>query len=141
MGGKGSGAQPGQNSNHRGGMPKKAAVAVVGSGVPILPENFTDEEFSNWEFIVELTGGVACSQDSLALCELAQLMELQVELRQERRDGNKDPEIVRLIHANGRAMQWIWTQFGLTPRSRQVLLVPKEEEELDEFEQMMKGRG
>jgi hypothetical protein len=32
-------------------------------------------------------------------------------------------------------------KFGMTPRDRQILLMPKEEEELDEFEQMMKDRG
>lgn len=141
MGGKGSGAMPGQNSNHRGGMPKKAAVAVTGSGVPIKPMDLPREIDPVWDEIAEQVQGVAFAQDSDAITEMAWLTWQKREFQQALLDQPCDDEKTRLNLAVGRSLSALWSQFGLTPRSRQILLVPKDEEEKDEFEEMMEGRG
>lgn len=141
MGGPGSGAKPGQNSNHRGGMPKKAAVAVAGSGVPVKPTDLPREIDSVWDEIAEQVQGVAFAQDSDAITEMAWLTWQKRELQQALLDTPCDDEKTRLNLAVGRSLSTLWTQFGLTPMSRQRLLVPKEDDdELDDYEQLLKDR-
>lgn len=156
MGGKGSGALPGQNSNHRGGQQKKAAVAVVGSGSPVMPTKLSQHAVEYWEVLVERLSGIVFEQDSHVLGRMAvwmaQLERLDGDLAvlqdgvSSDDDGDGDGEavesLIRTMLAIERNLDTKCAKFGMTPRDRQLLLVPKEEdEELDDFEQLLKGRG
>lgn len=140
MGGRGSGALPGDTSNHGGGRPKRAAVAVVGSGSPIKPDDLPMAVSECWDQIAEKLSGLVYSQDSDALTYAAWLMWQQQQYRDALLVNPLDEELTRLSLAVGRSLSALWSQFGMTPRSRQLLLAPKQEEELDEFEEMLKGR-
>jgi len=139
MGGKGSGSLP-DDVLGRGGRAKKAAIAVPGKGVPIKSEHLPFDVADCWDEIVPQLEGVAFEQDSDAIEEMAWLTWQQRQYRQALLMQPLDEDLTRLNLAVGRSLSALRTQFGLTPRSRQLLLVPKEEEELDEFEQMMKDR-
>lgn len=140
MGGKGSGALPGDTSNHGGGRQKRAAVGVVGVGVPIKPEDLPYDVGDCWDRIAETVSGVAFSQDSDAITEAAWLVWQLGEVNNELHDQPLNTELTKSALALKRTLSAFWTQFGMTPRSRQVLLVQKDEEELDEYEQMLKDR-
>lgn len=141
MGGPGSGQYPGNSTeNMRGGRPKKAAVSVCGTGVPVMPKTLPDSVAREWTRIEEMTRGVAFEQDSDAVTELAWLTWLQEEKRTALLLRPLDGETNRQYLAIGRSLRELWGQFGLTPRSRQVLLVPKEDQpELDPLEQLQSG--
>ncbi len=140
MGGRGSGALPDDyGDSHRGGRKKRAAVAVVGSGKPERPK-LPKDVAACWDKIAETVSGVAFSQDTEAITEAAWLLHRQQKFRKALQKSPLDEELNRLSLAVGRALMVLLGQFGLTPRSRQILLVPKEEEaEKDEFEKMLDG--
>jgi hypothetical protein len=138
MGGFGSGSFPDDGSTHRGGRKKRAAVAVAGSGKPDRPK-LPKEVGLCWDRIAETVEGIAFAQDSEAITEAAWLLWRQQEFRKALKKTPLDEELNRLSLAVGRSLSALFSQFGLTPRSRQILLVPREEEEKDEFEKMMDG--
>lgn len=135
MGGPGSGSFPDDGSTHRGGRQKKSAVAVIGSGSPDKPDDLPADVSRCWDRLAEVVSGVAFSQDSEAITEAAWLLARQQKFRNALEKDPLDEELNRLSLAVGRAMSAIFTQFGMTPRSRQILLVPREDEEVDEFEE------
>lgn len=139
MGGPGSGSFPDDGSTHRGGRAKKAAVAVAGSGAPEIPQGLPAEVQACWHRIAEVVSGVAFSQDSEAITEAAWLMWRQQQFHDALKLDPLNETLNRLSLAVGRSLSALWTQFGMTPRSRQILLVPKEPEQKDEFEQMMES--
>ncbi len=137
MGGPGSG----WGSEDLGpGRKKKTAIAVVGSGSPVRPSNLPKEVAPHWDRLAEVVSGVAFSQDSEAMAEAAWLLFRQQKFREALLVMPLDDDLNRLSLAVGRSLSALLTQFGLTPRSRQILLVPKEETEVDEFDALMKGR-
>ena len=139
MGGKGSGQYPG-NANWAGGKSKKTAISVVGSGVPEIPDWLPDAAYPYWHIIVERTSGVAFSQDSDAIGEMASLTWRQHKLNDALAENPTDDDLNRVSLAVGRQLRSLWEGFGLTPRSRQVLVVPSDEEpELDELERLQQG--
>lgn len=137
MGGRGSGSFPDDGSAHRGGRKKRAAVAVAGSGYPVRPAELPEEVALCWDRLAETVTGVAYSQDSEAMTECAWLMWRQAKFHEQLLIRPCDEELNRLSLAVGRSLSSLLTQFGMTPRSRQILLVPKEPEEKDEFEKML----
>jgi phage terminase small subunit len=141
MGGPGSGSFPDDGSSHRGGRKKRAAVAVVGTGNPEKPDGLPDGVGDCWDRIAETVQGVAFSQDSEAITEAAWLLWRQEQFREKLHEDPTSDELNRVSLAIGRALATMLTQFGMTPRSRQILLVPKEPEEKDEFEKMMEEAG
>ncbi len=135
MGGRGSGSF--SEDTHRGGRQKKSAVAVSGSGTPTPPKDLPESVRGHWWRFAEAVQGVAFEQDSEAITEAAYLMWRQQKFREALQDRPLDEDLNRLSLAVGRSLSAIMSQFGLTPRSRQILLVPKEEEEKDELEKLM----
>lgn len=135
MGSKGSGRGPGND-----GCKKQSAVSVAGRGVPIKSEGMPFDVGDCWDEIVPQLAGVAFEQDSDAVEEMAWLTWQKRCYREALMTSPLDDELTRLNLAVGRSLSALWSQFGLTPRSRQILVVPDETEELDEFEQMMKER-
>lgn len=129
MGGIGSGSLPGTNQG--GGRSKTAAVAVCGSGVPIRPDDMPSEVAEIWQRVFDLTTGVAFEQDSDAVAETAWLIWRQVKFREALAERPLDTELNKQSLSIGRALNALLVQFGLTPRSRQVLVVPKVEVEVD----------
>ncbi len=142
MGGNGSGSP--SDERRRGGRSKQATV-TAGTGAPEKLKGMPLAIDNEFDRIAAMLEGVAFFQDSDAIAAMAYLSLEAQELREELRDlmkGSEEYEKLKRIElANLRALKDMWAQFGLTPRSRQILLVPKEEEELDELEQMMKDRG
>lgn len=135
MGGRGSGSFPDDGSTHRGGRQKKAAVAVVGSGSPVRPD-LPEAVLKHWDRLAEIVQGVAYEQDSEAMQEAAWLLWRQQKFHEALYALPLDEELNRLSLAVGRSLSALLTQFGMTPRSRQILLVPKEAEEKDELEEL-----
>lgn len=132
MGGPGSGSQPEhEGAQRRGGRQKQAAVAVVGTGTPVKPADIDDEIGEHWDYVVSLIPkGVACSEDSIAVFEMAVTNWLQAKLlKQLQSEMTVDPEVVRIWQANGRHLREYLTQFASTPRSRQITLIPAPESE------------
>lgn len=142
MGGLGSGTTPYRgNGNNGGGRRKVTAIAVAGTGSPIKPDDLPEAVARCWDRLAEIVQGVAYSQDSEAMTETAWLMWRQQEFRAALANNPLDDELNRLSMAVGRSLSAMLTQFGLSPRSRQVLLVPKsEQEEPDELEKLMNKR-
>jgi hypothetical protein len=146
MGGRGSGSLPDDGSVHRGGRAKKSAVAVSGSGLPVKPPGMSRRSSDLWDRLNDLLAGVAFEQDSHALWRIAVLMERQEQLDELTDDLMQGEDIegidkaVRIGLAVERSLDTKCGKFGMTPRERQILLVPKEEEERDELEQLMQGR-
>lgn len=138
MGGLGSG-----RVSPSGGMGRdrrrKSASLVCGSGTPEMPPDLPPAVGAVWERLVEMTAGVAFAQDSEALAELAWLTWRQSRFRDALATEPLDENLNRTSLALGRAMLALLTQFGLSPRSRQILLVPavepEERDELDEWQQ------
>lgn len=140
MGGRGSGSFPDDGGVHRGGRQKRAAVAVAGSGSPVRPDGLPVGVAECWERLAETVSGVAYSQDSEAMTEAAWLLWRQGKFRESLLADPCNEELNRLSLAVGRQLAVLLSQFGLTPRSRQILLVPsKEDQEKDEFEKLMEG--
>lgn len=139
MGGPGSGSFPDDGSAHRGGRKKRAAVAVAGSGYPVCPADMPDDVREHWERFAERVSGIAFSQDSEVMEQIAwDLWQLQ----QFRKAIHEDPlneALTRTAKAIWRPLAPLLRDFAGTPRARQILLVPKEEEEKDEFEKLMEG--
>lgn len=140
MGGRGSGSLPDEGSEHRGGRKKKAALAVVGSGLPVKPRGLDRETEEEWDWLVEVLSGVVFSQDSSLLLEMAQRGVIQRRLWELRIADLKDDNVDLQLNRNTMRLTTMWSQCGMTPRSRQILLVPTDEEERDELEQLMQGR-
>jgi len=140
MGGRGSGSFPDDGSTHRGGRSKKAAVVVTGNGVPVCPSDLSESVKQYWWQVADQVQGVAFEQDSDAITEMAWLMYRQNEYRQGFLANPTDEVANRTSLAIGRAIKDLWVQFGMTPRSRQVLLVPREDDEQDDLEQLMAER-
>lgn len=141
MGGRGSGSFPDDGSTHRGGRKKRSAVAVAGTGVPEKPADMPADVSACWDRLAETVQGVAFSQDTEAITEAAYLLARQERFRAALQDTPLDDELNRLSLAVGRALSTMLGQFGLTPRSRQILLVPREEEAKDEYEKMLEESG
>ena len=155
MGGKGSGSFPDDGSTHRGGRAKKSALAVTGSGLPVMPDSLSGRAKEYWHALNDRLSGVVFEQDSYILGRMAiwmaTLERLDGDLAvlqdgvSDADDGDGDGEavekLIRTMLAVERNLDTKCAKFGMTPRDRQILLMPKEEEELDEFEQMMKDRG
>lgn len=134
------GPNSGRPSDGTGARNKpKAALAVVGSGVPAPLSDLTREQQRVWDWIVETTAGLAFQQDSMAVEELAKLWVKQQKLHARLESEPDDEEANKLSLAIGRRLESLWHKFGLDPRSRQGMLrpVPPEEPELDELEKMM----
>lgn len=138
MGGPGSRSY----SEHAGGRNKTAAIAVAGSGVPQRPETLSEAESKVWDSLVEITRGVTFEQDSLALAECSRLIVRQEAFHDALRNKPTDETLNRLSLAVGRSLSAALTQLGLTPRARQLLVVPRADEpEQDELERLMAERG
>ena len=132
MGAKGSGG-----TMESRGRKVKTAIAVVGSGVPEMPLGMTESVKPFWRRVVDVTAGVAFEQDSETLGELAQLLWRQSQFVECLEGDPLNDDMNRISLAIGRAILVLCSQFGLTPRSRQILLVPKEDvEEEDELEKL-----
>lgn len=154
MGGRGSGSLPDDIGSHRGGRSKKSALAVTGSGAPVMPRALSADAAYHWELLTERLSGVVFEQDSHILGRMAiwmsQLTRLDGDLAvlqdgvSSEDDGDGDGEaverLIRTMLAIERNLDTKCAKFGMTPRDRQLLLMPKEEEELDAFEQMIKDR-
>ena len=137
MGGPGSG-RPHENRKRR----KTSAIAVCGTGSPVMPDNLPSEVSAYWHRIAELTAGVAFSQDSDAVTEAAWLTWRQQVYRKALAERPLDVDLNKQSLAIGRALSALWSQLGLTPRSRQVLLVAKDEtEEPDPLDQLQADYG
>jgi hypothetical protein len=99
-----------------------------------------------WDHLAELLSGVAYEQDSHALWRIAVLMERQEQLDELVEDMLHGEDIdgidkaTRMSLAVERSLDTKCGKFGMTPRERQILLVPKEEEELDDLEHLIQGR-
>lgn len=139
MGGPGSGSFPDDGSTHRGGRKKKAAVAVTGSGLPVKPRGLSKDESKCWDDLNQQVSGIAFEQDSDALTELACLTVRQRAYLKAIRKDLLNSDLNRESLAIGRAIVPLRGKFGLTPRDRQLLLVPREEAEKDELEKLMEG--
>jgi hypothetical protein len=136
MGGRGSGQYPG-NANQRGGKTKKSAIDVVGRGHPVMPADFPEEAKDFWYDIVDQTDGVAFSQDSAAIATLAGYYWRRTKFDEALRQDPLDHQLNVDANSLDRCILRMWEKFGLTPRDRQVLVVPTEEvEELDELEKL-----
>jgi phage terminase small subunit len=136
MGGRGSGSFP-DNPNQRGGRSKKSAIQVVGIGTPELPEWLPADAFPFWQDIVSKTVGVAFSQDSDAVAELASLIWRQSEFLKRLAADPTNDDWNRISLAIGRQARPLQTALGLTPHARQILVVPVDEPaELDPLEQL-----
>jgi len=137
MGGPGSRSY----AEHAGGRTKTAAIAVTGSGVPQRPDNFTEAESKAWDWLVETTRGVTFEQDSVAIAECARLIVRQDAFHEALRTKPTDETLNRLSLSVGRSLSAAFTQLGLTPRSRQLLIVPRaDKSEQDELERLMAER-
>jgi hypothetical protein len=119
-------------------------MAVAGCGVPVMPDGLRDDAIEQWEIMAALLSGVAFEQDSFVLgriavwiARLAQL-DAAVNALDCLVDAEECDKLLRLMLAVERNIDNKCAKFGLTPRDRQLLLIPKPVEELDEFEQMMK---
>ena len=136
MGGSGSGRP---SENWRGGRKPKTAMAVVGTGLPEIPADMPIEVRPHWWRLIDMTQGVAFSQDTFALTELSWLLWRQQKFNEKLQAMPCDDELNRLSLAIGRAILILLGQFGLTPRSRQSLLVPRDEpDEEDELERLQR---
>jgi phage terminase small subunit len=134
MGGKGSGSLP-DNPNWGGGRSKRSAVSVAGSGMPEMPDNLPPLVQDEWHRLVEVTSGVTFSQDSSVLADLAWATVLMRKCELELRDNWLDPQLHKQWLDLGRRKLALQLQLGLTPRSRQVLVVPdNDQEEVDPLE-------
>lgn len=134
MGGPGSGRISPSGSEGRDRR-RKSAMSVVGVGVPDKPPDLPPAVAEFWDRLVELTQGVTFSQDSAAIAELAWLTWRQSKFREALADEPLDENLNRTSLAIGRAMSALWAQFGMSPRARQILLVPHTEpEEIDELD-------
>jgi phage terminase small subunit len=140
MGGRGSGSFPDDGSVHGVGRPKKSAVAVAGSGSPVKPDWLPDECEKLWQDIADVVQGVAFEQDSIAIAMMAELLERYHALARVVRSDKSDHDSLRSWLAVGRPLKILMGDFGMTPRSRQILLVPKEDEDKDPFDAMFDGR-
>lgn len=134
MGGKGSGW--GSEDVSRAGRKKKSAIAVSGSGTPTCPDDLPEAVKPYWWRFADVVQGIAFEQDTEAVTEAAYLLWRQQKFREALQSDPLNDEMNRLSLAVGRSLSAIMTQFGMTPRSRQILLVPKEEEPKDEFEEL-----
>lgn len=139
MGGPGSGWGADDPAS-RAGRKKRSAVSVCGSGVPEKPKGISPEMSAHWDRVAELTSGSAFSQDSLAMEEIAEMLTIRDKLAAVIRLNPADLDTVRTRLAVGRQLGALFSKFGLTPRDRQVLLVPREDEEKDDLEQLMAER-
>lgn len=139
MGGPGSGSFPDDGSTHRVGRKKRAAVAVAGSGIPVRPAGLSDEEAACWDEIAESVQGVAYSQDSQAMKQMAIWTCRLDTLNEALRGDPLNVDLMKMANTALIRLSALWSRFGMDPRSRQILLVPKEEEEKDEFERMLDG--
>jgi hypothetical protein len=139
MGGPGSGWGADEPAS-RAGRKKRNAVSVCGSGEPIKPSGISPDVSAAWDRVVEVTEGTTFSQDSLAIEEMADLLAMRDTLRNQIKANPADLDIVRTRLAVGRGLTAMFAKFGLTPRDRQVLLVPREDDEKDDLEQLMAER-
>src|SRR5688572_566957 len=98
-----------------------------------MPVGFPEEYVPYWTRLEEELSGVAFEQDSDAMADYAKLSWRQDKFHEALRATPLDDDLNRLSLAVGRALSDLRSQFGKTPRSRQLLLVPREEEEKDEF--------
>lgn len=138
MGGPGSGSAP--NNSFGAGRKKKMAVAVVGTGKPMMPDGLPDAVQQEWHRLVGLTAGVTFEQDSDALLEAARLVVRQRQLA-ELLDANPgDLDTQRVSLAVGRALLIVLAKLGMTPRDRQVLLVPRDESSSDPIQDLLARR-
>ncbi|WP_373651619.1 hypothetical protein [Schlesneria sp. DSM 10557] len=134
MGGPGSG----RVNDSRPRRPA-AAVNVIGSGVPAPITELRPTTQAAFDRIVEMTSGVSFSQDSIAVEMAARLLvRLQV-MDDAIADDPSNFDLHRLSLAVGRQLAALLSKFGLTPRDRQVLMVPRDEpEEEDPLETLRK---
>ena len=126
MGGPGSGSLPG-NDWSRPGRKKRSAVAVAGTGTPQKPEGLPDAVSAAWDRLCELTAGVTFSQDSSAILMAARLIVRQDAIAEKLDLAPADIGLNRTSLAIGRALLILLGKLGLTPRDRQVLIVPRDE--------------
>ncbi len=139
MGGPGSGWGADEPAS-RAGRKKRSAVSVCGSGVPEKPAGMSAVMSAAWDRLVELTNGTTFSQDSLAIEEAAEMLALREELRIGLKSEPLNLDMIRTRLAVGRQLGALFSKFGLTPRDRQVLLVPREDDEKDDLEKLMAER-
>ena len=135
MGGAGSG-----RINETRGRKPKAAVNVVGCGVPCPAQKLTGDVQAAFDRLVELTSGTSFSQDSIAIELAARLMVRSSKLDDAITSKPDDAELHRLSLAITRQLITLLAKFGLTPRDRQVLLVPRDDEEQDDLERLLAER-
>jgi len=136
MGGAGSG-----RVNEPRGRKPKAAVNVVGSGVPCPATELPADVQASFDRLAQLTSGTTFSQDSIAIELAARLMVRSSKLDDAITAKPDDAELHRLSLAIGRQLMALLGKFGLTPRDRQVLLVPRDDSpEMDDLERLMAER-
>ena len=139
MGGAGSGQYP-NNGNWRGGRKKQENIGVVGRGLPERPTTIPEPAIPFWDYLVDLTAGVAFSQDSYALASLASLMWRQCEITKRLQTDPVNEVLNRISLAIDRQSKSLFEQFGLTPKSRQLLQVIREDDdEEDELEKLQRS--
>lgn len=128
MGGPGSRSYASDPANRGQGRKSNATLGVRGTGAPELPDGLNEGVKACWHEIVELTSGVTFSQDSIAITEAARLLWRQRKFAEALDDNPTDDDLNRLSLAVGRQLNIILGQLGLTPRSRQSLMVPVDDE-------------
>ncbi len=130
MGGPGSGSLPNYDPmTPRPGRKPRTALAspVCGSGVPTRPDSLTGETAAAFDELAALTAGVAFSQDSQLIELAASLLTRSRALQRRLADKPDDIDLNRVALAVERQLLVALGKLGLTPRDRQVLVVPKME--------------
>ena len=92
-------------------------------------DGLSDESASVWKALTAALKGTAYSQDSIALEAAVSLVVRQRALNRELDANPTDVALNRISLAVGRQLASALAKFGMTPRDRQVLLVPKVEPE------------
>ena len=138
MGGIGSGSY--SDESYRGGRRAKAAINVCGTGVPTMPNGLSADVQRAFQELVELTSGVTFQQDSRILLEGARLIARQDKFAVALETDPTNDELNRLSLAIGRQLTTVLGKLGLTPRDRQVLLIPRTEEVEDDPLEILRRR-
>lgn len=130
MGGRGSGSY--SDGAYRGGRRPKTAINVCGTGVPAMPSGLSADVQKCFQELVELTSGVTFQQDSRIVLEGARLMARQDKFAVALETDPTNDDLNRLSLAIGRQLAAVLGKLGLTPRDRQILLIPRNDDEAED---------
>lgn len=130
MGGPGS---AGKKVERKGGRNTRTVASVWGSGQPRIPDDMPDEVVVIFQRLLKsIPKGLAFSEDTDAIEELAYLTLWQSELRIGLMKSKNDEVLLRLAHANSRQLRELWVHFAMTPLSRDRARAPEPEAEKPE---------